>query len=87
MKSDSDLQHEVQDALAGLFAVPAESVEVRVSEGIVTLAGIVRNDLETWKLDDAVMGVQGVKSLVNDTVVSTESTHQPDADIARGWFA
>lgn len=85
MKSDTDLQHDVQDALARLLAVPAENIEVRASEGVVTLAGSVRSDLERWNLDDAVRGVEGVKGLVNDTVVLTEQPHQPDADIARGW--
>ena len=37
-------------------------------------------------MDDAAKSVEGVKGLLSDTVVSTEQTRQPDADIARGRF-
>ena len=86
MKSDSELQHEVEDVLVGLQAVVDENLEVRVSAGVVTLTGSVRSFAERWSADDAVRRVDGVTDVLDKTMVMPEPARQPDGDIARPWF-
>jgi osmotically-inducible protein OsmY len=87
VKSDSDLQHDIQDALARERDPGADELEVRVLEGVVTLTGKVRSDSEKWRADVAVRRIPGVKELRNETMVfAPTSDKEPSADIARGWF-
>ena len=87
MKSDSDLQHDVQDELARLCSSGADEIDVRVLEGVVTLTGKVSSDWKKWGAEDAVRRMPGVKGFRDETmVVPSEAGKQPDADIARGWF-
>jgi osmotically-inducible protein OsmY len=87
MKSDSDLQHDIQIELARLRSLDADEIDVRVLEGVVTLIGNVRSDSEKWGAEDAVRRVPGVKDLHSEmTVFPATSDNAPDADIARGWF-
>jgi osmotically-inducible protein OsmY len=87
MKSDADLQHEVQDELATLRSSGADETDVHVLNGVVTLTGKVRSDGGKWSAEDAVRRMPGVKGLRDETmVVHPEPGNQPSEDTARGWF-
>lgn len=87
MRSDGELQHDVQIELGREPAVNAERIEVRVVDGTVTLTGNVESEMESWSAGDAARRVAGVKIVVNETMIIRETSDQPaDGDIARPWF-
>jgi osmotically-inducible protein OsmY len=89
MKSDDELQRDARLELARDAGVDATSIEVRVQDGVATLAGTVRSDAESWRAADAVRRVPGVQSVVNEAMVMRETSVLPadtDADVAKPWF-
>lgn len=89
MRSDSELQHDARRELARERGVDAEGIDVRVQDGVATLTGKVRSDAESWSAADAVRRVPGVQSVVNETMISRETSVLPadtDADVAKPWF-
>lgn len=87
MKSDSDLRRDIQVELLRQLAVGAQSIDVQVLDGVVTLTGHVTSDLDRWRLDDAIRAIPGVQGLVDETMVAPEAPRaSPDADAARPWF-
>jgi osmotically-inducible protein OsmY len=87
MKSDSVLQHEIQEELARLYGSGADEIDIQVLAGVVTLRGNVRSDWEKWGVEDAVRRNEAVKGWRDETLVApSEPGKEPDADIARGWF-
>jgi osmotically-inducible protein OsmY len=82
MKSDSELQHEIEQ----LPEIVDENIDVRVTAGVVTLTGSVRSNANRWDTDDAVRRVEGVKDLSDKTMVLAEQTREPEGDIAKPWF-
>ena len=89
MTSDSELQRNARRELVREPGVDAEGIEVRVQDGVATLTGNVRSDAESWSAADAVRRVPGVQSVVNETMISRETSVLPadtDADVAKPWF-
>ncbi len=66
MKSDSELQHDIQEELANEADVNVEQLDVQVYKGAVTLTGNVATEREKWKADDALRRNSEVTALVND---------------------
>lgn len=52
MKSDSELQHDIQEELDNETDVNVEQVDVQVYKGAITLTGNVATEREKWKADD-----------------------------------
>ncbi len=89
MRSDSELQQDARLELVREPGVDAETIEVRVQDGVVTLTGNVRSEAESWSAADAVRRVPGVQNVVNETMITRETSVLPadtDADVARPWF-
>ena len=89
MRSDSELQLDARLELVREPGVDAESIEVRVRDGVAVLTGNVRSEAESWSAADAVRRVPGVQSVVNETMIAREASillADTDADIARPWF-
>jgi osmotically-inducible protein OsmY len=86
MKSDSELQHDIEEELTNESDVNVEQLDVQVYKGTVKLTGTVSSDLEKWKADDAVRRTPGITDLVNEIQVIKALAESRDADVARPWF-
>jgi len=87
MTSENDLCVEIRAEIARQRGSRADAIDVQVLEGIVTLTGTLPSDLDRWNLRDAVIGMAGVKRLIDETMTAPEpSLRSPDADIAKPWF-
>ena len=84
MKSDRELQLDVQDELRWEPGVDAADIGVTVKDGLVTLQGTVDSYAEKWAAEKAVKRLGGVKALAVDiTVKLPDSSETTDADIAK----
>src|SRR5213594_2017729 len=69
--ADERIRQRVQMKLAGQVAVHIESLDVRVQDGSVRLAGTVGSLGEKLRAERVAGGIVGVKSVTNDLVVKT----------------
>jgi osmotically-inducible protein OsmY len=84
MKTDSELQLDVEDELRWEPGVKATDIGVTVKDGVVTLEGTVDSYAEKWAAQEAVKRLSGVKALaVNIAVEYPGSLQSTDADIAK----
>jgi osmotically-inducible protein OsmY len=84
MKSDRELQLDVQDELRWEPGVRATDIGVTVKDGVVTLDGNVDSFAEKWAAEKAVKRLPGVKALAVEIEVELSgSNERTDADIAR----
>lgn len=83
MKTDTQLQEDVLAELKWEPSVNAADIGVEVKDGIVTLAGQVRNFAEKWAAEHATQRVSGVKGLAVEMSVNLLGLGlRNDADIA-----
>jgi osmotically-inducible protein OsmY len=83
MKTDRELQLDVEDELRWEPGVKATDIGVTVKDGVVTLTGSVDSYAEKWAAEEAVKRLSGVKALaVNLAVELPDSSENTDADIA-----
>ncbi len=83
MKTDTQLQQDVQDELQWDSAVHAAQIGVEVKDGVVTLAGEVGTYDEKWSAERAAQRVAGVQALAVGLTVHLGALNQrSDADIA-----
>lgn len=83
MKTDKQLQQEVQDELAWEPSVNPEHIGVQVNNGIVTLAGHVNSFSEKHHAERAAQRVYGVKAVTVEMEVNLPGISQRnDIDIA-----
>jgi osmotically-inducible protein OsmY len=68
-RSDAEIFADARTALDRRPTVP-QGVHVYVDRGTVTLTGSVRQPFERAEAEDAVRGVEGIRSLVNDIIVT-----------------
>jgi osmotically-inducible protein OsmY len=84
MKTDKELQHDVQDELRWDPRVDAAEIGVTVEDGVVTLSGHVVDYAQKQAAVRAAKRVYGVKAFADDIQVRLLSSHErTDADIAR----
>jgi osmotically-inducible protein OsmY len=84
MKTEIELQREVQDELRWEPSIHANEVGVTVHEGVVTLTGRIDSFAEKDAAERAVKRVAGVRGVANDLEVVIPGTHKrDDTDIAR----
>ncbi|HEX9867828.1 MAG TPA: BON domain-containing protein, partial [Candidatus Tectomicrobia bacterium] len=84
MKTDAELQHDVENELRWEPSVEATQIGVSVQDGIVTLNGAVDQYAEKLAAVRSAQRVYGVKAVADDIQVRLPgSSERTDADIAR----
>ena len=73
MRSDSDIKHNVEGELRCCPNVDETDIAVKVTGGIVTLTGYVRNFFHKYGAEDAVKRVAGVVAIANDIEVQASA--------------
>lgn len=72
--SDQQLEQNVKDMIkAGWFAKTFENIQIKASNGNVTLSGTVASELDKRLLESKVKAVSGVQSVTNNVQVSEKS--------------
>src|SRR3984893_675465 len=88
MKSDSEIERDVQEELKWDPDLDAEDIAVSVKNGVVTLAGFTRSYADRLEAEAAAKRVAGVLAVANDIEVRLPAIDQrPDPDIARDAVA
>jgi osmotically-inducible protein OsmY len=88
MRSDSDIKRDVEEELRWDPRIDTTEVAVAVKNGVVTLAGFVRNYMDKFQAEAAAKRVAGVVGLANDIEVGLSRADQrPDPEIARDAVA
>lgn len=83
MKSNENLQADIQEALKGLLSWDTAGIGVTVRDGIVTLSGNVECFNEKAAIENVVKKITGVKALVEQIEVGIHSWEQKnDNEIA-----
>jgi osmotically-inducible protein OsmY len=83
MKTDSQLQRDVQEQLKWEPSIRDAEIGVSVKDGVVTLSGFVDSFAEKWAAVRAVERLDGVKAAVDSMEVQLPSLHtRSDTDIA-----
>ncbi len=84
MKSDEQLQFDVEQELRWEPSVHAEQIGVSVKSGVVELDGHVDSYFEKWAAERAAMRVSNVKAVASEIKVELPSSAtRTDEDIAR----
>ncbi|MEA2706888.1 MAG: hypothetical protein QOH22_1676 [Gemmatimonadaceae bacterium] len=84
MRTDSEIQRDIEDELRWDPSLDNDDVAVTVRDGVVTLAGYVKSYLDKWHAERVASRVKGVKAIANDLNVRLpSSSERPDPDIAR----
>lgn len=83
MKTDKQLQRDVNNELQWEPSVHAAMIGVEVKDGVVTLAGQVDSYTEKWRAERAAQRVAGVQAMSTELKVKLPGDRQrTDADIA-----
>jgi osmotically-inducible protein OsmY len=84
MKTNEELQRDVQDAIKWERLLNAAEIGVTVKDGIVTLTGVVDNYLKKIEAEVATRNVAGVKAVIVEIEVRfCNSESKSDSEIAR----
>jgi osmotically-inducible protein OsmY len=84
MKTDAEVRHDVLAELEHEPTVYATEIRASVLNGVVTLTGTAMSFREEWATEQAVLGVEGVKAVVDEIDVGpVPGRGQSDAQIAR----
>lgn len=84
MRTDSEIQRDIEDELRWDPSLENDDVAVSVRDGVVTLAGYVKSYLDKWHAERVASRVKGVKAIANDLSVNLpSSSDRADPDIAR----
>jgi osmotically-inducible protein OsmY len=74
MKSNAELQKDVQDALKWEPLLNAAEIGVTVKDGVVTLTGVVNSYAKKLEAEDAAKNVMGVKAVVEKIEIKYTNT-------------
>jgi len=84
MKTDLEIQKNVMEELKWQPSVKATEIGVAVTNGIVTLSGLVDNYAEKRAAEKAALGVAGVKGVAEDIEVNLGFNHKrTDREVAQ----
>jgi osmotically-inducible protein OsmY len=84
MKTDTQIQSDVMQALTWDPSVTQSLIGVSVSDGIVTLSGSVPSYIEKFSAEKAAQRVTGVKAIVEKIKVKYEGSYErDDQDLAK----
>ena len=88
MKSNQELQRDVQNAIRWEPLLHAAEIGVTVSDGVVSLTGIVDSYVKKMEAENAAKRVIGVKAIAEEIEVKLhDSSTKSDADIAADTLA
>src|ERR1022692_4036621 len=83
MKTDAQIQHDVQDELGWEPQIKASGIGVAVKNHIVTLIGTVDNFLMKQQAEKAALRMSGVQGVANDIDVHLpDLSKKTDAELA-----
>jgi osmotically-inducible protein OsmY len=85
MKTNADLQKDVQDAIKWEPLLNAAEIGVTAKDGVVTLTGVVDSYLKKTEAEDATKNVAGVKAVVEKIEVKLPNSRakKDDNEIAK----
>src|SRR5258708_1249167 len=84
MRTDQDIQEDVEQELQWDPDLDAIDIAVSVKDGVVTLAGFVKNLTDKFEAEWAAKRVAGVRAVANDLELRLPAIDErPDPDIAR----
>jgi osmotically-inducible protein OsmY len=84
MRTDSDIQRDVENELEWEPEIEDKNIAVKVSDGVVTLTGFVPSYSDKYEAEKVAKRIAGVKAVANDLEVKLASADErPDPDIAR----
>jgi osmotically-inducible protein OsmY len=83
MRSDSDIERDVEAELKWAPDVHEGDIAVKVTDGEVTLSGFVPTFLDKYRATAAVVQVTGVAAVADDLEVHSPSGPPSDPEIAR----
>ena len=84
MRSDNDIKRDVEDELRWDPDIDATDIAVNVTNGVVTIAGVVSSYMEKFQAEADAKRVAGVVAVANDLDVRLpEIDERPDPEIAR----
>ena len=88
MRTDQDIQEDVEQELQWDPDLDAIDIAVSVKNGVVTLAGFVKNLNDKFEAESAAKRVAGVRAVANDLELRLPAIDErPDPDIVRDAIA
>ncbi len=81
MKTNENLQKDVQDAIKWEPLLHAAEIGVTVKDGVVTLTGIVDNHIKKTEAETAAKNVKGVKAVVEKIEIKYNSFWNDKSDL------
>ena len=81
-RTDMQIEQDVRDELDMETSVRAEAIDVQVSDGVVTLSGIVDGEGERWLIETAAKRIAGVREILTRMTVFAPDITPADDDIA-----
>ena len=86
-RSDAEIRTAVEEELRCCPDIDESDIAVKVTGGLVTLMGFVRNFFHKYGAEDAVMRVAGVTAVANDIQVLSPCAAASDPELARQVLA
>jgi osmotically-inducible protein OsmY len=81
-RTDGDIARSAKDVLQWTTDAPADTVQIKVEKGNITLSGVVDWEYQRRDAADAIRNLVGVKSVINMVTISPKaSTQVVKADI------
>jgi osmotically-inducible protein OsmY len=82
LKTNEELQKDVQDAIKWEHLLHAAEIGVTAKDGVITLTGVVDNYAKKSEAEDAAKNVAGVKAVVEKIEIKFASDKKNDNEIA-----
>lgn len=82
MKTNEELQKDVQDAIKFQPLLHAAEIGVTVKDGIVTLSGVVDGYFKKTEAENATKNVAGVKAVVENITIKYNNYSKDDNEVA-----
>ena len=84
MRTDSEIQRDVEKELEWDPDIDARNIAVKVTDGVVALTGFVSSYTDKYSAERIAKRILGVKAVTNDLEVKIATgSERPDPDIAR----
>ena len=84
MRTDSEIQRDVEKELEWDPDIDARNIAVKVTDGVVALTGFVSSYTDKYSAERIAKRILGVKAVANDLEVKIATgSERPDPDIAR----
>jgi osmotically-inducible protein OsmY len=81
-RTDMQIEQDVRDELKMESSVRAAAIDVQVSDGVVTLSGVVDGEGERWLIEAAAKRIAGVRKILTRMTVFSPDITPADDDIA-----